>query len=103
MPYVRVYRGNIQARSTVVTWSHPRPGPDEAPITSYTLQYQNSSFSDNIDVSDGTLRKRLFNLKPYTGYTVRVAAKSVLGTGDWSSPVTFTTSAAGKCWVIDHW
>lgn len=98
MPHVRVNRGNIQARSTVVTWSYPPLGSDEAPITSCTLQYQNSSFSHNIGISDGTLRKQLINLKPYTAYTVRAAAKSLLGTGNWSSPVGFTTSIAGKCW-----
>ena len=94
----RVNPDNIQSRSTVVTWSYPSLGSDEAPITSYTLQYQNSSFSHNTDISDGTFRKRLVNLKPYTAYIVRVAAKSVLGTGNWSSHVRFTTSAAGKSW-----
>ena len=94
-PIVQVKPCNIKARSTVVTWTYS-PGPDEAPIVSFYLQYQNKSFDNNITLSGSLSSKELIHLKPYTSYSVRMMAESVLGKGDWSSLVSFTTSTAGK-------
>jgi len=78
-----------------VTWSYSS-GPDEAPIVSFHLQYQNKSFIDNITLSGSLSSKELIHLKPYTSYSVRIMAESVLGKGDWSGLINFTTSTAGR-------
>ena len=85
----------VQARSAVPRWPYS-PAADEAPIDFFTLHYQNNTFGDDIVVSDGSVSRQLNHLKPYTLYSVRVNATSVLGTGDWSNPVSFTTSTASK-------
>jgi len=92
-PAVQVKQINIKARSTTVTWSYS-PGSDEAPIVSFYLHYQNKSFNDSITLSSFLSSKELIHLKPYTSYSVRMMAESVLGKGDWSSFVAFTTSTA---------
>ena len=92
---VEVKQINIKARSTTLTWSYS-PGSDEAPIVSFYLHYQNKSFNDDITLSGSLSSKELIHLKPYTSYSVRMMAESVLGKGDWGSLVSFTTLTAGK-------
>ena len=91
-----VTAGTIDARSAVVTWSYS-PGPDEMPITSFTLQYWNGTFTDDIPLPGGVSRKQLINLKPFTSYSIRIMAVSVLGNGYWSNPLTaFKTLTSSK-------
>ena len=91
---MQVKQINIKARTTTVTWSYS-PGSDEAPIVSFYLYYQNKSFNHDVTLSGAIKRKELIQLKPYTSYSVRMMAESVLGKGDWRSLVNFTTSTAG--------
>jgi len=93
-PVVQVNQGDVKARSTTVTWTYSPPS-DEAPIVSFYLHYQNKSFVDDITLESALLTKKSIHLKPYTSYSVRMMAESVLGKGDWSSLVNFTTSTAG--------
>ena len=78
-----------------MTWSYST-GSDETPIVSFYLHYQNKTFNDSITLSGPLSSKELINLKPYTSYIVRMMAESVLGKGEWSRLVSFTTSTAGK-------
>ena len=94
-PAVQVKQSDIKARSTTVTFSYS-PGSDEAPIVSFYLQYQNKSFNINITLPGSLSSKELINLKPYTSYSIRMMAESVLGKGDWSSFGSFTTATARK-------
>ena len=94
-PAVQVKQSDIKARSTTVTWSYSL-GLDETSIVKFYLHYENKSFNDDVTLSGSLSSKRLINLKPYTSYSVRMMAESVLGKGNWSSLVTFTTSTAGK-------
>ena len=92
---MQVNQGDVQARSAVVRWPYSAAA-DEAPIDSFTLHYQNNTFGHDIVLCGFSVSTRLDHLKPYTRYSVRVKATSVLGTGDWSNPVNFTTSGASK-------
>ena len=93
-PVVQVNPSDVNARSTVVTWSYS-PGADEMPVTAYNLEYRNSTSTDDITLGV-VLRKQIINLKPYTAYSVRVLANSVLGKSLWSNFTNFTTKTASK-------
>ena len=93
-PVVQVSPSDVKARSTLVTWSY-NPGPDEMPVTAYNLEYRNSTSIDDISLG-AVLRKQIINLKPYTAYSVRLIATSVLGKGLWSNFQNFTTKTASK-------
>ncbi|XP_068677363.1 uncharacterized protein [Montipora foliosa] len=80
----------IRARTAIVTWSYT-PGVDEAPVNSFTLQYQTYNFSR---LPGSSSSKELTNLKPYTSYSVTIKASSVLGDGFWSDAKNFTTTTA---------
>jgi len=64
------------------------------PVT-YNLEYRNSTSTEDISLG-AVLSKRIINLKPYTAYSVRVLANSVLGKGLWSNFQNFTTKTASK-------
>ena len=88
-PVVQVNPSDVKARSALVTWSRS-PRADEMPVTAYNLEYRNSTSTE--DISLGTvLRKQIINLKPYTAYSVRLIATSVLGVSLWSNFQNFTT------------
>ena len=93
-PVVQVNPSDVNARSTLVTWSYS-PGGDEMPVTAYNLEYRNST--STLDIHLGlVLSTRIINLKPYTAYSVRVLANSVLGKSLWSNFTNFTTKTASK-------
>ena len=91
---VQVNPSDVNARSTLVTWSYS-PGADEMPVTGYNLEYRNSTSINNISLGI-VLSKVITNLKPYTAYSVRLIATSVLGKGLWSNFQNFTTKTASK-------
>ncbi|XP_068725970.1 receptor-type tyrosine-protein phosphatase S-like isoform X4 [Montipora capricornis] len=80
----------ITASTALVTW-HYTPGVDETPVNSFYLQYQTHTFSR---LPGSSSSKQLSNLKPYTSYTVKIKASSVLGGGFWSDAKNFTTTTA---------
>ena len=93
-PVVQVNPSDVKARSTLVTWPY-NPGADEMPVTAYSLEYRNSTSTEYITL-EAVLRKQIINLKPYTAYSVRLIATSVLGKGLWSNFQNFTTKTASK-------
>ncbi|XP_068677380.1 receptor-type tyrosine-protein phosphatase T-like isoform X2 [Montipora foliosa] len=86
----------ITACTALVIWSYT-PGVDETSVTSFTLQYRTLMQGETHTVSSlpgSSLSKQLSNLKPYTSYTVKIKASSVLGDGFWSDAKNFTTATA---------
>ena len=93
-PVVQVNPSDVKARSALVTWPH-NSGADEMPVTAYNLEHRNST--STLDIHLGlVLSKRIINLKPYTAYSVRLLASSVLGKSLWSNFQNFTTKTASK-------
>ncbi|XP_067027504.1 receptor-type tyrosine-protein phosphatase S-like isoform X3 [Acropora muricata] len=85
----------VTARTALVTWTNYSPGEDEAPTTSISLRYQNSTSPYHLTILPGSSsRKELINLKPFSKYNVTVMVSSVLGNGSWSNSVTFETLTA---------
>ena len=93
-PVVQVNPSDLKARSALVTWPY-NPGADEVPVTAYNLEYRNSTSLDDMSLG-AVLSKRIINLKPYTAYSVRLIANSVLGKSPWSNFQNFTTKTASK-------
>ena len=87
---------SVKARSMIVTWDEvPCSGQNE-PITGYLLYYRSTTFSDTINITGGENRAyTLTELRPYTNYTVTVAAYNDVGTGPTSENRTQQTEQAG--------
>ena len=95
-----VSKSMVTARTALVTWNYS-PGEDEAPTTSITLRYQNSTSPSHLTILPGSSsRKELINLKPFSKYNVTVMVSSVLGNGLWSNAVTFETLTASKFYSL---
>ena len=87
----------VTPRTALVTWTSYSPGEDEAPTTSITVRYQNSTTPYHVAILPGSSSsKELTNLKPFSKYNVTVMASSMLGDGLWSNAVTFETLTASK-------
>ena len=88
---------SVEARSLIVSWEEvPRSGQN-GPITGYLLYYTNTTFSDTINIIGGENRAyTLTDLRPYTNYTVTLAAYNVGGTGPQSDNRTQQTEQAGQ-------
>lgn len=87
---------SLKARTATVTWSYS-PGANEFP-TSFTVQYQNRTFSDILSLKPGnSLSTVLTHLKPFADYNVTVKASSFLGDG--SSTRNIKTLAA-RMWIV---
>ncbi|XP_037792633.1 Down syndrome cell adhesion molecule-like protein Dscam2 [Penaeus monodon] len=84
----------VTSTSLVVTWSPPPPRQTNGIITSYRVSYsQLSSHEDGRSgsvVSEG-LRATLAGLRPWTNYSVSVAASTRAGEGVASLPLVCTT------------
>ena len=91
----------VTARTALVTWTNYSPGEDEAPTTSITLRYHNSTSPYHLAILQGSSSwKELTNLKPFSKYNVTVMVSSVLGNGLWSNAVIFKTLTASKFYTL---
>ena len=96
-PVTGVSKTMVTATTALVTWTNYSPGEDEAPTTSITLRYRNSTSPYHLAILPGSSSwKKLINLKPFSKYNVTVMASSVLGNGLWSNAMTFETLPASK-------
>ena len=88
---------SVEARSLTVSWDEVPPSGQNGPITGYLLYYTNTSFSDTINITGGENRAyTLTELRPYTNYTVTVAAYNDVGTGPTSDNRIQQTEQAGQ-------
>ena len=87
---------SVEARSLTVSWDEVPPGQN-GPITGFLLYYTNTTFSDTINIIGGENRLyTLTELRPYTNYTVTVAAYNDGGTGLTSDNRIQQTEQAGQ-------
>jgi uncharacterized delta-60 repeat protein len=100
-----------------LTWTTP-PSNGGATVTDYVIEFSSDAGTTWYTASDpvsAALSGSILSLTPGTSYIVRVAAKNVAGTGEFSSPsspatpfgvpgvVTNATSAAGNAHVVLSW
>ena len=87
------------AHNLTITWSlpsAPRGNPN------YTIRYIETSMASTLNVSmwngtsaaAGQLSVMILGLKPFTEYSVRVAAETTCGRGDYSEPLVERTGEA---------
>ena len=96
---------SITATSVVVTWL-PLPFCEEnGVITTYTVAYR---MEDGMDMSFNELVVPAANpsvvvsqLTPYTNYTIKMAASTSVGRGEFGPEVTVQTSEAGTVRIYD--
>ena len=88
---------SVEDRSLSVSWDEVPPSGQNGPITGYLLYYTNASFSDTINITGVENRSyTLSELRPYTNYTVTVAAYNDVGTGPTSDNRIQQTEQAGQ-------
>ena len=94
---VTVWR-SIQTSLVTVQWNPPVPGQAEGSLLSFVIQYHVVSNPSNITkvTTASNNSYELSNLAPYTNYSVKVAAVSIVGEGLWSKSVLFQTYSVGK-------
>ena len=81
----------------IVSWEELPCSEQNGPITGYLLYYTNTTFSDTINITGGENKSyTLTELRPYTNYTVTVAAYNDGGTGPQSDNRTQQTEQAGQ-------
>jgi hypothetical protein len=91
-----VVSANPNKRSIRLSWTPLNPTDDVGRITWYTIEFNNQSSIITHSVKYSSSTFNLTYLKPYTNYTVRMNAKSFVGTGPWSTLKHITTYIAGK-------
>ena len=88
---------SVVARSIIVSWDEVPCLGQNGPITGYLLYYTNTTFSDTINITVGKNRSYILTeLRPYTNYTVTVAAYNDVGTGPTSDNRIQQTEQAGQ-------
>ena len=80
----------------IVTWDEVPCSGQNGPITGYLLYYANTTFSDTINITGENRSYTLTELRPYTNYTVTVAAYNDGGTGPTSDNRIQQTEQAGQ-------
>ena len=80
-----------------VSWNEVPCSGRNGPITGYLLTYNNTSFSDTVNITGGDNRQyTLTALRPYTNYTVTVTAYNDGKEGPDSDERTQETAQAGE-------
>ena len=75
---------SVNPASLMVSWDPP-PMIDHNGLITYMIQYTRDGTSDMMNVNSGTMQ-RISGLVAYVEYSVRVAARTVNGTGPFSNP-----------------
>ena len=81
----------------IISWDILPCSEQNGPITGYLLYYTDRTFSDTVNIVGGESRSyTLTELRPYTNYTVTVAAYNDAGIGSTSDNRTQQTRQAGQ-------
>ena len=85
---------SVNPASLMVSWDPPPPIHHNGPIT-YMIQYTGGGTSDMMNFNSGTMQ-RISALVAYVEYSVRVAARTVNGTGPFSNAVVHRSGEDGE-------
>ena len=81
-----------------VSWHDILCSGQNGPIIGYLLQYNNSTFSETVNITGEENREyMLTQLTPYTNYTITITAYNDGGTGPTSHEVIQQTLESGIC------
>ena len=90
----------VTATSITVTWQPLPPCEQNGVITNYTITYRmeggmDMSFSESV-VDAANLIHVVESLTPYTNYSIKMAASTSVGRGEFGTEVTVQTSETSK-------
>lgn len=99
-PPGRVRCDGVSSSSLVVTWTPPPPSHRNGVVTSYRVAFWKTAAtedgSEEAAMMSKGLRAQLDNLRPWTNYSVSVAASTRAGQGVASEALVCTTHQDGK-------
>lgn len=88
------------SRSLNISWTPPPFLDQNGIITGYNVTYERADVSDSVTELSATDRFILIaDLTPFTNYSVRVAARTAVGAGPFSPPITVQTDSDSKLFV----
>ena len=90
----------VTATSITVTWQPLPPCEQNGVITNYTIVYRmegetDMSFNESV-VDAANLMDVVESLTPYTNYTIKMAASTSVGRGEFGPNVTVLTNESSK-------
>ena len=90
----------VTATSITITWQPLPPCEQNGDITNYTIAYRmegetDMSFNESV-VDAPNLMYVVESLTPYTNYTIKMAASTSVGRGDFGPNVIVQTNESGK-------
>lgn len=90
----------MSSSSLVVTWMPPPPSERNGVVTSYRVAFWKTATTEDSNeeaaMMSKDLRAQLDNLRPWTNYSVTVAASTRAGQGVASTPLICTTHQDGE-------
>ena len=87
----------VTATTITITWQSLPPCDQNGVITSYTIAYKMGSGSFIVIVVDAANRTVVISrLTPFTIYTIKMAASTSAGRGEFGQEVTVQTNESGK-------
>lgn len=94
----------MSSSSLVVSWTPPPPSHRNGVVTSYRIAFWKTAStedgSEEAAMMSKGLRAQLENLRPWTNYSVSVAASTRAGQGVASEPLVCTTHQDGEGRVL---
>ncbi len=87
---------SISARSAVITWDPPYEQDHNGIITHYTVNFIEAGTERMFSFRSSTTSVTATSLKPYTFYSVGIAASTSVGVGPFSVFITVETLQDGK-------
>ncbi len=93
---LEVTNTSTTARSAVISWDPPDEEDQNGFITSYTVKIVEAGTEETLQRISSTTSITATSLKPYTSYSVSVAASTSVGNGPFSISITLRTNQDGK-------
>ncbi len=84
------------SREVVIRWSAPRKAFRNGIITGYSVEIKPVGANITYARNSTTTSLIVSELLPFTSYSCRVAARTIVGIGPFSRPVSFLTNQEGK-------
>lgn len=98
----RIVARASSATTISVSWQPPKLQDRNGVIISYAISYFmiNTSSDVTFQVNGLTTIANISLLKPFTSYSIRIKAATIIGFGPYSSTFTVTTDQAGRLFQL---
>ena len=98
-----VFAVSTTATSITVTWQPLPPCEQNGVITNYIIAYRMEGGTVSESVVDAANRMHVVeSLTPYTNYTIKMAASTSVGQGDFGPEMTVQTDESSEAQIIPH-